>query len=96
MHSLDNFIGLIDMTFPVDVHFLSDEIQYNQLIHQCRRYKSNLVDGQMIIYVYYHFYYSYCHLAIIIVDKYFLVFVFIYYKYISPSYKSLLSLLSNY
>jgi len=38
MHSSDNFIGLIEMTFPSDVHFLSDEIQYNQLIHQCRRY----------------------------------------------------------
>jgi len=40
MHSSDNFIGL---TFPSDVHFLSDEIQYNQLIHQCRR--SNLFDA---------------------------------------------------
>jgi hypothetical protein len=30
MHSSDNFIGLVDMTFPGDVHFLSDGIQYNQ------------------------------------------------------------------
>jgi hypothetical protein len=43
MHSSDNFIGLVNMTLPSDVHFLSDEIQYNQLIHQCRRYKSNLL-----------------------------------------------------
>jgi hypothetical protein len=45
MHSSDNFIGLVNMTLPSDVHFLSDEIQYNQLIHQCRRYKSNLFDA---------------------------------------------------
>jgi hypothetical protein len=42
MHSSDNFIGL---TFPSAVHFVSDEIQYNQKIHQCRRYKSNLFDA---------------------------------------------------
>jgi len=37
--------------FPQDVHYFSDEILYNQLIHQCRLYKSNLFDAVKSMYI---------------------------------------------